>query len=152
MAGGGGTEPNLTPFIDLFSVLICFLLMTAAWLNLETFPVQIEKDKSSSNSQETPPSEEPPKDDSKKISLSFTLMQEKILAKEGENEILIPHLMNNEINSIKIEELLTVWRQKFPNKKDLILNTEAKVTYGQMIGFYDLLIALDWPDVGINPN
>jgi biopolymer transport protein ExbD len=43
MAGGGGSEPNLTPFIDLFSVLICFLLMTAAWLSLEAFPVQIEK-------------------------------------------------------------------------------------------------------------
>ena len=43
MAGGGGNEPNLTPFIDLFSVLVCFLLMTAAWLQLESLQVQIEK-------------------------------------------------------------------------------------------------------------
>jgi biopolymer transport protein ExbD len=30
MGGGGGHEPNLTPLIDLFSVLIVFLLLTAA--------------------------------------------------------------------------------------------------------------------------
>ncbi len=150
MAGGGGAEPNLTPFIDLFSVLICFLLMTAAWLNLETFPVQIEK--APSPDQQSEVAQPPPPDDKKKVSLSFTLMYDQVMAKEDERQTPIPHLPGGEIDQAVIEQILTEWRMKFPDKKDLVLNTEARVKYGQMISFYDLLIALDWPDVGINPN
>ncbi|HPI40088.1 MAG TPA: biopolymer transporter ExbD [Pseudobdellovibrionaceae bacterium] len=152
MAGGGGTEPNLTPFIDLFSVLVCFLLMTAAWLNLETFPVQIEKSAPSTNASESPP---PPPDENKnekKVSLSLSLMLDRVEAKEGENKTLIPHLTGGEFDKDKIQKMLAQWRTQFPDKKDLVLNTEAQVTYGQMIQLYDFLISMDWPDVGINPN
>ena len=59
MAGGGGNEPNLTPFIDLFSVLICFLLMTAAWLQLESMQTNIEKATTSSAPSSPPPENKP---------------------------------------------------------------------------------------------
>lgn len=52
MAGGGGVpaasgrrrsldaEINLVPFIDLLSMCICFLLMTAIWIELGSIPIK----------------------------------------------------------------------------------------------------------------
>ena len=62
MSGGGGNEPNLTPLIDLFSVLIVFLLMTASWIQLDSLQVQVEQ-KAPSNPSEPisePKPDEPP--------------------------------------------------------------------------------------------
>lgn len=150
MAGGGGSEPNLTPFIDLFSVLVCFLLMTTAWLQLESIQVNIEKqDVPVASDNPTPPTEH--KDDLKKVSLSVFLYKDKLIAKENDTEIPLLNL-GVEFDGDKLKALLKTWRTKFPEKRDIILNTEASVTYGQMIRLYDALIDSDWPDVGINPN
>ena len=149
MAGGGGSEPNLTPFVDLFSVLICFLLMTAAWLQLESMQVQIEKKPEASSSMDTTPP--PPKDDSKKISLSVFMYTDKVIAKENEKETKIFNT-DKGLDQEGLSRILQLWRTKYPEKKDLVLNTDAKVPYGAMIRMYDLFIASDWPDVGINPN
>ncbi len=52
MAGGGGSgfssgrrknldaEINLVPFIDLLSMCICFLLMTAIWVEISSLPIR----------------------------------------------------------------------------------------------------------------
>ncbi len=41
---------------------------------------------------------------------------------------------------------------KIPEKKDVVVNSQAGVVYGELIGVYDLLVETGWPDVGINPN
>lgn len=150
MAGGGGNEPNLTPFIDLFSVLVCFLLMTAAWIQLESLQVQVDKkppEPTASTEPSTPP---PPEDKEKKIKLSVQLFADKIVAKEDDQEFTILNAADG-VNKQELESLLTGWRQKYPLKKDLVLNTDASVTYGAMIRLYDLMVATDWPDIAINP-
>lgn len=149
MAGGGGNEPNLTPFIDLFSVLICFLLMTAAWLQLETVQVNIEKP--SSKDAAATASESPPEDKTPKVSLSVFLYPDRVVAQENEQQMQISHL-GGSLNEDGLQTLLKTWRAKFPDKKDIVLKTEATVTYGQMIRLYDLIVGTDWPDVGISPN
>lgn len=148
MSGGGGNEPNLTPFIDLFSVLICFLLMTAAWVQLESMPTSIEKTTTS----EAPPTETPPPvNDEKKVSLAVTVFKDRVILKENETETVVPNL-GGDVAKDRIQTLLATWRQRFPKKKDVVLNTDASVLYGDMIKMYDLLVASDWPDVGINPQ
>lgn len=151
MAGGGGSEPNLTPFIDLFSVLVCFLLMTAAWLQLESVQVQVEKAPSPSTSTvDVPP---PPDKDEKKVRLSVFLYPDRVAAKENDNEQVIPNLPNQKgFDESKLKNLLSEWKRRHPEKTDVVLNTEAHVTYGEMIRLYDLLISQKWPDVGISPN
>lgn len=148
MSGGGGNEPNLTPFIDLFSVLICFLLMTAAWVQLESMPTSIEKTTTS----EAPPTEAPPpQNDEKKVSLAVTVFKDRVILKENEIETVVPNI-GSDVGKDRIQTLLATWRQRFPQKKDVVLNTDASVLYGDMIKMYDLLVASDWPDVGINPQ
>lgn len=147
MAGGGGNEPNLTPFIDLFSVLICFLLMTAAWIQLESLPVQIEKAPTPTT---TDSDSSPPPEDKKKVELSVRLFGDKILAKENENLIEIKNIAGI-MDDSKVRLLLKMWRDKYPDKSDLVLYTDASVTYGQMIRVYDFLVSSEFKDVGINP-
>lgn len=149
MAGGGGNEPNLTPFIDLFSVLVCFLLMTAAWLQLDSLQVTIDKKPEPTSSEDaTPP---PPEDNKKKINLSVFIYTDKIVVKENETEVKYPNTAEG-IDRDSLASVLQKWRKKYPEKKDLVLNSEGTVPYGALIRTYDILIASDWPDIGINPN
>lgn len=150
MSAGGSSEPNLTPFIDLFSVLICFLLMTAAMIQLESVSVQVEKvaPPDASAMEPTPPPETPPE---KKTKLTVFIYTDKVVLLEDEAETVVPNAGTGWDANV-IQQKLAEWRSKFPEKKDIILSTEAKVNYGQMIKMYDFLVQSEWPEVGINPN
>ena len=150
MAGGGGTEPNLTPFIDLFSVLICFLLMTAAWLQLESLQVTIEKapDPNAAAMASPPP---PEKEDKKPIKLSVHIFTEKLVTKENDKERTI-QTVGGPFDQEQLKEQLAAWKKSYPDKRDIVLHSEGKDPYGTVIQLYDFLTAHDFPDVGINPN
>lgn len=147
MAGGGGSEPNLTPFIDLFSVLICFLLMTAAWLQLESLNTNIEKATSSDSAEPTPP----PKPEKKKVQLVVTLDTAKAVFKEDERATTINN-SGTTLDKPRVKQLLETWKTRYPDRKDVVVNTESGVLYGNLISMYDMLIVTGWPDVGINPQ
>ncbi len=149
MSAGGSNEPNLTPFIDLFSVLICFLLMSAAWIQLESLPVQVDKKKDPTAS--AAPSEPPPVEDkTKKVKLALRLFTDKLVVTENEKDTPIPN-SGESFDKGQLSETLKAWRGRYPDKKDIVLNTDVGVTYGSMIHMYDFLISENWPDVGINP-
>ncbi|MGE0526372.1 MAG: ExbD/TolR family protein [Bdellovibrionales bacterium] len=145
MAAGGGNEPNLTPFIDLFSVLICFLLMTAAWIQLEVMPTNIEKATSSDVPTEAPPP------DPNKINLFVDMAPQAITLRENDKALQVPHAATG-IDSGRIIRVLEDWKARFPDRSDVILNTEADVRYGDLIRMYDILVSNNFADVGINPR
>ncbi len=149
MAAGGGHEPNLTPFIDLFSVLICFLLMTAAWTQLESFQVQVEqKPKLNPDlTSETPP---PEKEEKKKVSLSLLLKGNAILARQDERsrEFMI---RGQSIATPELRTQLEAWKNQFGNEQALVIHTEGEATYGQLVQLYDFVNYIGWSQVTINP-
>ena len=145
MAAGGGNEPNLTPFIDLFSVLVCFLLMTAAWIQLEVIPTNMEKATAAEPSPDTPPPS-----DEKKVKLYVDVAESQVVMREDDHGVVIPN-REGAIDDDSVKRALAEWKVRFPDRKDVVLNTEAKVQYGQMIKMYDLLISSDFSEVGINP-
>ncbi|MBX2986979.1 MAG: biopolymer transporter ExbD [Bdellovibrionaceae bacterium] len=149
MAGGGGNEPNLTAFIDLFSVLICFLLMTAAWIQLESFQIQIEeKPKLSPDvASDVPPPPEPPE---KKVKLTLTLHKDRVIAREDQLEKSFP-VNGLVVRSEPLAALVSNWRQRFKADQMLILNSGHQATYGQLIRLYDLVNLLGWSEVAISP-
>lgn len=149
MSAGGSNEPNLTPFIDLFSVLICFLLMTAAWLSLESVQVQVEKKKDPSVSAD-PSDPNPPPEKEKKTKLAVLMSVGRTVVIENDKETPIPN-QGESFDEQQLAAVLARWRQLYPDKKDVLLNTEASITYGDMIKMYDFLITKDWVDVGISP-
>lgn len=148
MAGGGGNEPNLTPFIDLFSVLICFLLMTAAWLQLESMQTNIEKATSASSPSSPPPENKP---EEKKVQLSVMIYSDRVVAKEDDRETVIQNGAEG-VDKSALQALLAQWKSRFPEKRDVVLTSDKSAVYGDLISMYDFLIEADFPDVGISPN
>ena len=146
MSAGGSSEPNLTPFIDLFSVLVCFLLMTAAWIQLEVLPTNVEKTTAGEASEPLTPLP-----DEKKVMLVIEMGVSAVTLREDNQQVVVPYA-GSSLNAESLKAILEKWKTRHPAKKDVILNSEAQVQYGKLIGMYDLLVASDFPDVGINPQ
>ena len=50
----------------------------------------------------------------------------------------------------RVKQTLASWRGKYPDRKDVILNTENQIPYKHMIVTFDTLVGEGWPDVGVN--
>ncbi len=147
MASGGGHEPNLTPLIDLFSVLIVFLLMTASWLQLESVQVQVEQKSSSSEAPTPPPMAK--NDDEKKVKLSLVLYSDRVVAQEDNLEVVFG--ASKKIpGSPKLLDKLKEWKQKYPTN-NIVISSESTASYGQLIRLYDFVSSSGWSEIGINP-
>lgn len=144
MSSGGGKSEflNLTPFIDLFSTLIIFLIMTAVWNSIEALSTNVENITSDPSST---PDNPPPK----KVALSAAIMPDRVEFAEDDKSEKIP-MVNGEIDVNAIGTYLAVWRAKYPDRKDIILNTANTVPYRHMITVFDTLVGNGWPDVGVN--
>ena len=123
--------------------------MTASWLHLESIEVKTEQKKDPSVSA-APTEAPPPEDKEKKTKLIVFIHPDKVSALENEITTDIPN-RSADMDLDRLRGVLAGWRQKYPTKKDIIVNTDNAVTYGMMIKMYDFLIVSDWSDVGINP-
>lgn len=150
-AGGGKDDLNLVPFIDLFSVLICFLIMTAVWNQIDALSTNVDNVTSSDAASNENPNK-------RKESLTVTLLKDRMEMSESvsigartlsEKNYKFNNLGEN-IDISKMDRVLNSWRQKYPNKKDVILNTDNQVLYNKMIQVFDALVGGGYPDVGIN--
>jgi biopolymer transport protein ExbD len=148
MGGGGGHEPNLTPLIDLFSVLIVFLLLTAAWTQLESFQVTInEKPKLNPDMESFTP---PPEDkEEKKKKLTIEIHSQHLIAKEDETQTQFSFQGSNIENGFK--SLLEQWKARSEPNQQVAVQSEAGSTYGQMIQVYDFLQLTGWDNIAISP-
>jgi len=152
--GGGGKsanfELNLFPFIDLFSALICFLLMTAAWQNLEvvstgTPPKAIDL---RDENDEPPPEVKP---DKPKVMLVVTLYFDRLDVAEDSVIRSYPHISGSP-DLRRLSATLVDWHKRFPNRKDVLLSTENRAPYKHLIKLMDTFIAGEFPEVGITLN
>lgn len=153
MAGGGSKDDlNLVPFIDLFSTLIVFLIMTAVWSQLETLSTNVDNVTSSDGAAAN---EDP---NARKETLTVTILKDRV--EMGENVTQAGRVLTEKnykianlsgaIDAEKMQKVLDNWRGKYPEKKDVILNTENQIVYNQMIQTFDLLVGSGFPDVGVN--
>jgi biopolymer transport protein ExbD len=153
VAGGGSKDDlNLVPFIDLFSTLIVFLIMTAVWNQLETLSTNVDNVTSSDSASAN---ENP---NARKETLTVTILKDRVEMSENvtqagrvltERNYKIANLAGS-IDTEKMRRVLDNWRGKYPEKKDVILNTENQIFYNQMIQTFDLLVGAGFPDVGVN--
>lgn len=151
-AGGGKDDLNLVPFIDLFSVLICFLIMTAVWNQIEALSTNVD---STTSSDSAAASEDPNK---RKETLTVTVLKTHVEMSESvsvgartlsERNYKIKNL-GSQLDVPKMERVLQSWRKKYPKKEDVIVNTDNQILYNKLIQVFDLLVGSGYPDVGIN--
>ena len=152
-AGGGKDDLNLVPFIDLFSTLICFLIMTAVWNQIESLSTNVDN---VSSSDSAAAAEDP---NARKESLTVTLLADRVEMSENvtqggrvltEKTYKIPTIAAGTIDQEKMQRVLDIWKNNYPNKQDVILNTENHIVYNQMIQTFDMLVGAGFPDVGVN--
>jgi len=142
MAGGGGGqyELNLTPYIDLMSTLIVFLLMTAVWNQIAV----LSTDSSSTTASDTPSQPDP-----NRVNLSVTIMPGFLELAENQKVTRIPHT-NGKVDRARLAEALKLWKGRYPDRSDVILNSENSVTYQMLISTFDELVGNEFPDVGVS--
>ena len=151
--GGGGksvnVELNLVPFIDLLSTLICFLLITAVWQELDTMSSEAPPKATAEMPDEPQPT--PPPDQKKKIILAIAVGLEKVDVSEDDKITSIPNV-GGEPDMQRLVEALKDWKTRFPERKDVILATDNKAKYKHLVSMMDTLISEQFPDVNINLN
>ena len=151
--GGGksvNVELNLVPFIDLFSTMICFLLITAAWQELDSMS-SASPPKATSETPQDPSTPPPPIDDKKKVMLTVALGIAKVDFAEDDQISSIPN-SGDAPDIEKMKAALAAWKTKYPDRKDLILATDSKAKYKYLVQIMDTLIAEKFPEVSINLN
>ena len=138
-------ELNLVPFIDLLSMCICFLLMTAVWLQLSTIKVH-QSLGTTASSQEAP-------------SLAYQVDVEVINNKTIQVEVKTDKklvkketLTGGDVAELfeKAKTTLTKYQQE-RGVGTLLLTPHQDVTYSQMISFFDSLKAIGIQNFGVVP-
>ncbi len=133
-------ELNLAPFMGLFAMLVVVLLLTASWNQIFSFASDISSVTGG----------EGVKEESKKVELHVTIYPERVEMADGAQMVQLSHLQGGILDLQRVAEILDQWRQKYPSKEDVILNTDNQIAYYQMIEVFDTLVARGWPDVGVN--
>lgn len=151
MGGGGKSatfELNLVPFIDLLSTLICFLLITAVWQEVDSVSSNVPP-KATVDQPDTPTP--PPPENEKKAVLIVSLGTSTTDFSENEKLTSIPYV-GGEPDIQKVSELLREWKTRYPDRMDLIFATDNKAKYKHLVQLMDIFVAEKFPDVGINLN
>lgn len=133
-------ELNMTPFIGLFALLVVNLLLTAVWNHVTALSTNTQ------NSTAAADSDPPPKD---QVNLSVTIMRSSLEMAENAKGTSIPHA-GADIDKEGLIRNLALWREKYPKRKDVVLNTENGVSYRMLITTFDTLTGEGWHDVGVS--
>ena len=153
MAGGGSPTPskggkrsvdftvNLVPTIDLLSVLISFLLITAVWTQLARMDVQQKGQSSAGASDEKPPENV----------VQLTLFIDKdgyTFAKSTGENTPIPK-KGDDYDYVKLADILKDAKTAYPDKNDIQVKSDDDVVYNNIIKTMDVVLSNKFPDVSL---
>jgi len=141
-------ELNLIPAIDLLSTCICFLLLTAVWINLGSLKLEQGTGEANASGGNNPPSlwiEVAP-------SGSLTLSTRDLPKGEHglQGSVLAP--TNGKVDRTKLDQAIELIQKKMPSIVTVIVRPKLRVAYGEVITVIDSLKAAKVKDVGIAPD
>ena len=138
-------ELNLVPFIDLMSVCIIFLLITAVWIQISmiqlgTSVYSKKMDEEPAAPSQTPHAEVPFRIDV--VSAGYKIVV-------GSQKVLIPISNGGKYDHEKLTEQLQAVKKVYPDKVDAVVSSEDIILYKHLIMAMDLLLAAGFPQVTI---
>ncbi len=144
--GGGGrqttVELNLVPFIDLMSVCIIFLLITAVWTQVSM--IQIGSSiHAPQNPDSAPP---PPKKDDALIRVNVDKRGYSVTV--GPRVVAIPK-KNNDFDDEGLVQYMKNIKEKYPKKDDVIIALLDDMTYENLIRGMDSIMLGGFPEISI---
>jgi len=143
--GGRSTnvEVNIVPFIDLMSVLVIFLLITAVWSQVSMIQIgsSIYGKKSNDDKVEPPPKVEVP------FRLDIKDSGHRLII--GRNEVSIPKI-GNEYDMVKLIAELKKVKEIYPDKADCVVTMTDSLAYVNLIDGMDALLQSGFPQISIS--
>jgi len=145
--GRGGksanVELNIVPVIDLMSVLIVFLLITAVW-NQVTM-IQLGTSVYGKKTSEDTITEKPK---NLEVPLRLDIQERGFVVVIGSTTIPIP-LENNEYDMEKLGLELAEIKKRYPEKEDIFLTVSDDLEYEAMVKGMDVAIGEGFPNIAV---
>lgn len=138
-------ELNILPILDILSVLICFLLLTAVWIQIGTLDTRQAIGDNSTAGAENPPSLWITVDTQGTIQLSTRDLPNK---KSYEESI---RSQGRNVNWALLEQKLQELKNQWPELKTGVVRPEAQASYGDVIRIMDKLKQFQFEGVGLSP-
>lgn len=147
MAQTGGNEEytvelNLVPFIDLMSVCIIFLLITAVWSQVSMIQLGASMHGKQTDSGEVEP---PPRAD---ITLQLNIKEDGYYLHVGKNKYSFPRT-NGTIDVQGLTGQMIRVKEQYPDKNDALVSVSDSLSYEEMIKGMDYLLNSGFGEVSI---
>ncbi len=139
-------ELNILPILDILSVLICFLLLTAVWIQIGTLDTRQAIGDNSTAGQKNPPSLWITVNTQGTVQLSMRDLPNKKTYEEN-----IQASGRAIVNWALLEQKLQSLRSQWPELKTGIVRPEAQASYGDVIRIMDKLKQFQFEGVGLSP-
>lgn len=136
-------ELNLVPFIDLMSVCIIFLLITAVWTQVSMIQLgsSIYSKKTSEETVKPPPFSE--------VILRVDVQDKGFRVVLGKDTYPIPKRSDGAYNQEALIEVLGKAKEKYPEKTDGAVSVADDVSYQHLVSAMDALLISEFPQVSI---
>lgn len=137
---------NLTPFIDLLSTMVCFLLITAVWIEIGSVEIKQSKGTQAQESKKESYDLDVVFNSDKKISLNL---------KKGSRRVkkIIVNEADFDTSLTKLDTLIATKIKNFKNKAINIatatVTPNSKVEYGNMVRALDVLRKNEIINIGV---
>ncbi len=141
-------ELNLIPAIDLLSTCICFLLLTAVWVNLGSLKLEQGTGEVNASGGANPPSLWIEVARTGALTLSTRDLPKGEKGLQG--SVLQPTA--GKVDRTKLDQAIELIQKKMPSIVTVIVRPQTKVAYGEVITVIDSLKAAKVKDVGIAPE
>ena len=144
--GGKGkkvsVDVNIVPFIDLMSVLIIFLLITAVWSQVSMIQIgsSIYGKRTEQESVKPPPKAE--------IPFRLDVKPDGYKVVVGRQTLKIPK-MNGEYDQDRLLKELSQIKELYPEKVDAVITMTDELEYGLLIMGMDALLTAGFPEISI---
>ncbi len=140
-------ELNLVPFIDLLSVCICFLLITAVWLNVGS--LNVKQAVGGQSAAET----------TKKPLMMVVLEATGEVTLEVQESQRVPANLRKfrveaqagKVNSQEVEKILTELKNLEPELRTALIQPKAQTVYEDIVGLMDQFRKSGMIDLGVVP-
>ena len=147
MNSGSGRKSNvdlnLVPFIDLMSVCIIFLLITAVWTQVSMIQLgsSIYSKKTSDDPITPPPFSE--------VILRVDVLKDGFRILLGKDFISVPTLSDGSYDKEKLIAILKKAKEQYPEKVDGVASVRDEVYYKHLISAMDALLIAGFSQVSI---
>ncbi len=145
--GGGNkrnatVDLNLVPIIDLMSVCIIFLLITAVWTQVSMIQIgsSIYGKKTSEAQSEPPPKAE--------IPFRLDVLKEGYRVIIGRQEMRFPKVSGKYDQDRLTAELKKI-KELYPEKGDCVITVLDELPYESLIGGMDALLIAGFPEISV---